>query len=524
MSRVKSQRQDSEAQRRNAGRIWVNSLLILLAASVLLVVLFMLEPHTRRRVMALPDDILARVGDEMITVEEFTFRFETTPHVGKGRSVREDFLEALIIERFLAGKAVEVGLDTTARVQRLLRQVEEEAIVEGFLREMTARFTAVTEEELREHYQRMKRSLTLSAWVFADSLQAAGGAEAVRDKIPFEQASKPTLGPGVKYIQAQPLLWNQADRAFEDFAYGLKPGEVGGPFNHRGEWWLLRLISSETGDDPDIGSYADHQEYLKQTLTARKAREAQEALIAAVMTGRKLTVDPEGFPWLVNHLRSVLPSQATAGDVTPPLSFRQQENLFPDLVERQREMLDRPIVKLRGAVDSVWSGREVLEKLYAIPQPIHNMGEDRFENDVFQTLLWLAEFSTLAEKGREQGIDELDGVQSNIHIWSQHVRAIRGLGWILRDFGIIKPGGSILDLIENPTTPRQDSMVVDWINRKAVEGGLRIDRQLLHELDLVEIPAILHKRHFPNRPANPLPVGYPWALEWRPDKDREQPR
>ncbi len=63
------------------------------------------------------DKTLAKIGDKIITVEEFKHRFELTPQINRKQNdaniAKEELLYTLIAEKLFALKAEELSLDTS---------------------------------------------------------------------------------------------------------------------------------------------------------------------------------------------------------------------------------------------------------------------------------------------------------------------------------------------------------------------------------------------------------------------------
>lgn len=74
------------------------------------------------------EQVLAKVGDEEITIAEFKQRFELVPQVNQNKKSLEarkaELLYTIIAEKLWAQEAEELGLDTSEVVQLTFKNIE----------------------------------------------------------------------------------------------------------------------------------------------------------------------------------------------------------------------------------------------------------------------------------------------------------------------------------------------------------------------------------------------------------------
>ena len=460
-------------------------------------------------------DWVAIVGSDTITAAEYRFRFETSPIVGQGLPARVDFLKALIAERLLARNAGAVHLDTLRENRVLLRQVREEAEVEELLRREVDRRIRITDAEMRRDFLKLVRTLTLDAWVFPDSAQAFAAAARARAGVPFDSLAVSSLSKGGPlFLSQQELQYGQAEPAFEDTAFGLGLGEVGGPVHAEGRWWLLRLVRFEQSRIPSEAAFASYAPRLKSVILRRMRGPEQKRYLGEIMRGRRMEVDPAGFRWLVGYLRSVLPAGPDSRELAPPLSIEPVEALDPVRVRGEaRKALDLPLLKIEGPEEWTWSRRDALEHLYSMPRSLLRKEGEAFDREVYQALVWLAEFEALVREAERRGLGEDPVVRGNAAMWSAHVLALSRWSEELERIAEGLPGDT-LNAFRLVTRPETDSLMLGRLDELARGAGVRVNLPRLQALKLHPLPVLLRKTHFPNRPATPYPVGYRWALEW----------
>ena len=99
--------------------------------------------------------ILARVGDEVITVDEFILNYEFGHgHLRAGEQPKHDYLQFLIYEKLLAQEALKLELDTLPVIRHAMSTLQEELLIEQVFEEHVLAHVEVTEEEIRNEINR----------------------------------------------------------------------------------------------------------------------------------------------------------------------------------------------------------------------------------------------------------------------------------------------------------------------------------------------------------------------------------
>ncbi|MCB2211670.1 hypothetical protein KQI52_06110 [bacterium] len=450
------------------------------------------------------DNWLAIVGDDTITVNQYTYRYETAPHTGFGTTARRDFLDALIIERLLA----HISADTSDRYTALRSQMTAEARVESFLIDRIDAEVDVPEAEIRANVLRAIRTLTVQAWAAPDSLTAARILAAYRDGTAFARAGNQSLS-GAVYLDTVEVKWNTTDPALERLAYSLELDEAGGPIEVEGRWWVLRLVRFEQDRIPSESVYLELGPWVRDALEARQARARQPEIIADAMRGHTMDIDPDGWRWLVDALRKQLDSR---DDPALQLPFTALEESSLRGLDGTPE-LDKPLLRVDGPTYTAdWTRADVLHRLEVAPKPVLRFDDPRrFEHELHAHLRWLVEFEVLDELAREAGYETNPRVIRDSRMWSTHLSAREELNRQLSS--ITGVSDDTTARIGIPTDASADEQLLALFRDAATREGVRINTALLDTLSLIDVPVFVRKRHFPNRPATPLPVGQPWATE-----------
>ena len=96
------------------------------------------------------EPVLARIGDDVITAEEFLLNYEFGHgHLRAGDEPKKDYLQFLIYEKILAQEAAKLNYDTLAAIRHAMHTLTEELLIERVFEERVLSGIEVSDEEIR---------------------------------------------------------------------------------------------------------------------------------------------------------------------------------------------------------------------------------------------------------------------------------------------------------------------------------------------------------------------------------------
>ena len=252
--------------------------------------------------------ILAEVGDEIITVEEFTLNYEFGhAHLRSGEDPRRTYLNYMIYEAVLAQEAGKMKLDTLPSIQYAMHTLEEELLIEQVFDQKVLSNIEVTEEEIRAEINKMAVSFQfrfMPAISQQDAEQlyqdiARDGYEAVlearKKQIPeLSQVEGQMTSPYVKADEIDPELLGNHQRSRNQHT-------VNAPVFYRGAWYIfevndIRRVRLSPED------YENKSSTYEKVIYNRKALEQGGRFVASTMEPLSVKTKREGF----NKLEPVL--------------------------------------------------------------------------------------------------------------------------------------------------------------------------------------------------------------------------
>ncbi len=102
------------------------------------------------------EQILAQVGEEVITVQEFLALVSVIPALtpqGDVEAGKRKLLEGLISQLLFARGAVELALDQDASVKTQLKQTQVSILAQAYLKRQAADRIAISDQEVGEYFE-----------------------------------------------------------------------------------------------------------------------------------------------------------------------------------------------------------------------------------------------------------------------------------------------------------------------------------------------------------------------------------
>ena len=194
--------------------------------SALVFCIFIMLPANIRSQSDSFDKSLAKIGNKVITEDEFVERYEFTPQkISQNsknlNSAKLDFLYTLIAEKLWSQEAKKLSLDTSEVIRFSKNEFEKMFIRdELYKREITQKIK-ISESELEEAYLRYINKLYVN-FLFSDSKTEIDNLfNLLNTGVPFDTilSARPEYDEQLKPIE---VVYGQMDEAVEDSLYNLK--------------------------------------------------------------------------------------------------------------------------------------------------------------------------------------------------------------------------------------------------------------------------------------------------------------
>lgn len=360
---------------------------------------------------------MARVGNEVITVEEFRKSYETGfGHLKTGEDRKRTYLEYMIREKLLSLEGFRLGLDKTGRVQEELRRLQNELLIEALIETEVKSRIEISPEEIREAINKSKVSFKFRFWAepsreraraIGEAMRERGYAEVVDDLLsrnPERRIHPVQLETDyVTYLEVPPELFT----AIKD----LPIGDISDPVELEGRFYILQVLDVRRQGVTE-SEYNSRAPTFEKIVFYDKLGEALNAYIESVMEPKNVTVKGESFALLEKALlewekinRQERPRFLTAVESAPEGSSS---------LHALREHQDKPFLTHRTGLVSIHEFLEYFETSKILT-------EEKSEAD-FRTRLHVAVKQSirdyfLIQEASARNLQEHPLVQKQLALW-----------------------------------------------------------------------------------------------------------
>lgn len=289
------------------GRSWIRTTIgIVILASLTFF------SYCGRKAAKLPkEEILARVGDRVITVNEFIRRAEYTirpPYCRQDNYIhRKIILNSLIAEKLLAleaaGKA-EV-LTRNEEFQAYIKGRQEQAMRQYFYYDRAYRQVKPDTAELKRLYSLAGRSYKVNFVRLPDANSAATFLQIHREKgVPFDDLARDIVGDN-KIPEHQVNFNDDMSREFFNLFYAkpLQQGEIIGPVRlDDGTFMIMQVKGWTTQMAISDNQMRQRWDNVRERVTEMAAEDIYAREVGKLMRGKRLEFDKNTFYQLVEIL------------------------------------------------------------------------------------------------------------------------------------------------------------------------------------------------------------------------------
>ncbi len=306
-----------------------------------------------------PANLLARVEDRQITVEDYTTRyidFLRKTGINDNLKVRHDFLKTLVNEAVILEYARQKQIHKEPELQTRLQNKCEQLYLDYYYENYIYPQLTISEAELREAFRRSKIRLH-ARHLYAPTLDAAF---AIRKQLnqgkSFESLARELFNDPTLASNGGDLGWfsyDEMDPNFEDAAYSMQVGEISEPVKTSDGYSIIQLLDAEI--DPFIteSDYAKNEKWLQLQVKRRKHARFLEAKTDEILAQLELQFDPGGLEQLIQHFPLI------RSQILDEADLMESHPVEPDVVllisKNGNWTLQKAIVKLAELNRKQWN-------------------------------------------------------------------------------------------------------------------------------------------------------------------------
>lgn len=363
--------------------------------------------------------VVAKVGNDKITAEEFKDRFDFSPHPRKSESldtslIKKEYLYTLIAEKLIAQKAKELNLDTAQDVKGILNYMERLFIRDAYYKKEISDNIKVTAEDMQEGEKRYSKLLVARYLYSKDrneisqlyrELKSGASIDSLLINRPeYEEEQTPGT-----------VTFGTLDKNIEDSLYGLNPGEFTYPIKTGNRWYIFKLI--ETIVNPEFGK-ENAKAKIRKIIEDRKTEKSADDFLYNFLHKQKVNVDKALFFKIANIIEeAVKEKELNNKESNLPYVILGEGDFEKIMHSLGRDNLKKPFIKFQYNPETV---SEFLTRL--------GYGSFKVDSAGMRNITWVfnkyvkdyIQNELLVRAAYKQGIQNLPSVKNDYKIWEDY--------------------------------------------------------------------------------------------------------
>lgn len=219
--------------------------------------------------------ILARMGNEVITVNDFRNNYEMGfGHLKTGENRKKTYLNFMINEKLLAMEGQKLGFDKKKRIIESSKALEKELLIEALIETKVKNKINITENEIKEAINKSKVSFKFRYWfeislerakIVAEEMKARGYADVVDEIL----LNNPESFVDPKYLETDYLNYLQVSPEVLNAIKDLPYGEISNPVEINGKYYIFQVMDIRRNSVTE-SEYMSKAPTYKQIIFYRK--------------------------------------------------------------------------------------------------------------------------------------------------------------------------------------------------------------------------------------------------------------
>jgi peptidyl-prolyl cis-trans isomerase C len=261
--------------------------------------------------------VLARIGDEKLTVEDFKRYIPLTQSFFQ--SAQDEFdkkrmlLDTIVVTRLLVQAAYEKNIDKLPSIADAVQANRDQFLLEALYQTEVTDKIAYTDAEVRDYYDKLGNLVRASHILVNNADTAKALFERLKAGEDFGQlAYEYSLDPAAKHNRGDLgyFSYGSADQEIESAIFALGKGEVSPPFKGRSGWHLVKVVDQKPNEKRQ--DFQSLRVQLEQQVLSRKQYEVMMAYLEKIKQKYPVTVDQAVVDYVLHKREQMYPPQLLA--------------------------------------------------------------------------------------------------------------------------------------------------------------------------------------------------------------------
>jgi len=255
------------------------------------------------------NDILAKVGNEEISVNDFKIAYELFPafenrvttSVQQRKAIQ---IKSLIEKKLLFTAAEKQNIANEKRVKILIKWHEKQAVIRQLYQSVVADQVTVTPNEMRRAFKNLNSRLLLRKLFFKSEKEVRKAYEAIENGNSFEDIARANSRNTEEYnyiLTPKEFTWGELDERLEEHAYKLKANEISPPIQTESGYYLLQLTNKKEQMILTEYDYENKQNYIETIIRRRRETKIANAYARRMMESLQPHIKVDVLEEMINR-------------------------------------------------------------------------------------------------------------------------------------------------------------------------------------------------------------------------------
>ena len=370
------------------------------------------------------EKIIARVGNENITTEEFATRYQLMPHFTDKKedldSAKRKFLYSLIAEKLWAKKAQENRLDTSEAFKLSMNSLKSLLLKDELYRKVVLDKIKITNDEVRDGVRKFNYMLDVDLIASIDSSMVWSFYSTLLKTNKFDSLLTANSKLKELHKNSDVTFGDFESARLEDSAFALKRKKFTPPIKTKRGWIIVRLNERKTNprkdEKPDV-----KMNIVYNKIRDRKAELHSGEFLDSLLGGLQVNVNFQLFNKLVDAIQTNLKKEYNVNADSTHGDFYFVENLSLKLLKTiETNLLNAAFVQLPGKDRSL---KEFIYYLSHQSLKVSQLDKNTITNALHKQARSFIENEMLADRGRKIGLENLPSLKDDLERWQQNYLA-----------------------------------------------------------------------------------------------------
>ncbi|MDY0081895.1 MAG: peptidylprolyl isomerase [Ignavibacteriaceae bacterium] len=384
--------------------------------SILKIVFFILFPL----LMLYSQDynVLARIGDRVITDKEFKARYELTPQLFREnkkivKELKLEFLYSLAVEKLFSKYGDEIRLDTSAAVKESLEYFEEMFVRDALYKKVIRESAGLKADSLLSFYLANANNVQMIFICSEDEKEINNIHSLIKLGVAFD-----SLFTELKTGKKDTLVVSvgELNKSVEDQLFPLPDGSVTNPVKMEDGWYIFKILRRY---NPVLYKSKGWENDYKNS--ERIARERAESEFYNIYTkeffrDKEMRVNPKLLRAISSKIFLILNDRFSKEQTSPPYSL----SMFDISDIKKKLSADTLNLTIVDMVSKKYTVGDLLSFLRFDILSVDRIANSYVFNTLSNKLRKFTEYKMLADEGYRLGLQNSDEVKEQVQMWKDN--------------------------------------------------------------------------------------------------------